>query len=337
MSRRDKINVGVIGVGLMGENHVRAYVDNPFTNVVGIADLDENRARDVARKYSVKNYYKDYEQMLDKEDLHAISIATPEKYHAGPAERAAGRGIHVLCEKPLAATIEDGLAIIKACDSNKVKLLVGYLSRFEPRYSLAKESIKKGQIGEINLIRSHRTDPISIARRVSKWTNLVFYDAIHDIDLIRWYSENEVAYVYAQGSSKALHDYGPDCMQACLTLTNGVVGCITTNWIIPDRKPTTFEQEIEICGTRGVIKIEFNNRELQINATDGSIYPDTIFSPSVDGHTAGAMRSEIQHFVDCIRENRAPVVDGTAGIQTLKTALAIIESYKTHRIITLSQ
>jgi predicted dehydrogenase len=333
--KTNKINVGVIGVGLMGENHLSAYVDNPFTNVTCIADVDENRAREVAGKYALKRYYKDYAEMLENEDLQAISIATPEGYHAGPAVDAAKRGIHILCEKPIAGAMDDALAITKACELNNVKLLIGYTSRFETKYSMAKENIKLGKIGDINLIRSHRTDSVSIAKRVSKWTNLVSYDAVHDIDLILWYSESDVIRVYAEGSSKLLGDDGPDAMQATLTLANGAVGSITTNWIVPDKKPTTFEQETEICGTKGVIKIDVENQELQINATDGTTYPDTTFYPTVDGHIAGAFRREIQHFVNCIRADKMPIISGSDGVATLKVALAIRESYKKHEIITL--
>jgi len=333
MSRNGRINVAVVGVGLMGETHIRAYLNNPFTNVVSIADADEARAKEMAAKYSINRYYTDYGEMLDKEDLQAISVATPERYHRGPAEKAAKMGIHVLCEKPIAATMKDALVIVDACSSSKVKLLVGYASRFEPIYTIAKERIQEGKVGQINLIRSHRTDPISITKRVSEWTNLIFYDAVHDIDLVQWYSESRVVRVYAEGSSKLLGSKGPDVIQATLKLDDGAVGSIATNWIVPDKKPTTFEQRTEVWGTKGVMKIEVDNRQLQIDTSDGSEYPDTVFFPTMYGHPTGAVKEEIDHFVNCIRKDLRPLVGGEEGVQTLSVALAIIESYNTGQIV----
>ena len=116
------IGFGVIGAGILGDVHARVYQRLPGIDLVAVCDLDEDRARTVANKYQAQSYHTDYQAILNNPNIQAVSIATPDFAHAEIAIAAAQAGKHILCEKPLATTVQDAQAIVEAAQNSRSKV-----------------------------------------------------------------------------------------------------------------------------------------------------------------------------------------------------------------------
>ena len=149
-----KVKVAVVGAGgIARQAHVSNYVQIPGVELVGLCDIDGERAQALADEFNVPKVFTDYKDLL-KEDLDAISICTPNVYHAPVALAALGRGVHVLCEKPMATTAADARAMAKAARKAKRILMVAHQSRFRNESQTLKKFIDRGRLGDIFYARA---------------------------------------------------------------------------------------------------------------------------------------------------------------------------------------
>ena len=194
-----KVNVAVLGCGFWGTNQVRVFSELNACNLVAVSDINADNARAISEKYHVDMYI-DPSQLLERKDVDFVSICTPTITHAKLALEAIGMGKHVLVEKPMTNTVEEAEEVIRKASSQNVRVMVGFIERFNPAVRKAKEIMEKGDIGKVVL---------ASARRVSRWPERigdvgVIKDlAIHDIDLICHLFGNEVTQVYAIAGSLA--------------------------------------------------------------------------------------------------------------------------------------
>ncbi|HID05964.1 MAG TPA: Gfo/Idh/MocA family oxidoreductase, partial [Armatimonadetes bacterium] len=136
-----KMGFGIIGAGVWGETHAMTYSAHPDAELVMVCDLDAERARTIAENYNAREWTTDYENLLARDDIQAVSIVTPDFAHREIAVAAAQAGKHILVEKPLATTIEDCEAIINAAKQANVKLMVDFHNRFNPPHIRVKEAL----------------------------------------------------------------------------------------------------------------------------------------------------------------------------------------------------
>ena len=146
------IGFGLIGAGLWGEMHALIFSSTEGVNFEAVCDIDEERAREIAKKYGVKKWYTRYQDIVDDPDVKALTIATPDFAHKEPAIYAAKMGKHILIEKPLATTVEDAVAINEEVEKAGIIFMVDFHNRWNPAFINAKDSINKGEIGEPSLI-----------------------------------------------------------------------------------------------------------------------------------------------------------------------------------------
>src|SRR6202161_721075 len=196
-----KLGVGVLGVGEMGKRHaenLRRLV--PEARLVAIGDASAERARVVAEELEIENWYSSLDAMLERKDLDAVLIATPDKFHAQAVERAVRAGKDVLCEKPLALNLADARAAIDAVAKSGRRLQVGFMRRYDPAYAASMARIDAGEIGTPVIFKSvgrDKTEP-PIAAYQPILNGMLFYtNTIHDFDLARWLMSDEVAAVHA--------------------------------------------------------------------------------------------------------------------------------------------
>lgn len=186
---QEKVRVAVIGVGFMGAMHARVLASMPDVDLVAVADVVGERAETVARATGCRAYT-DFRQLLESEKLDAVSICTLETQHVEPAVACAQRGIHMFIEKPLASTLEEADRILQEVERSGVKVGVGYLLRFDPRYSTIKERIQAGEFGEIVHIYARRNSPRTEGpQRYGGQLQLPLHVTVHDLDLVLWYLE----------------------------------------------------------------------------------------------------------------------------------------------------
>jgi predicted dehydrogenase len=149
----EKVTVGIVGLGLVCESHIRAYFSHPDALVVAVCDLDEARARDIAQKFGVRKHYTSYEEMLKDPDINTIDVTTPTLLHAPMCIAAARAGKNIHCEKPFCLSLEDGLAVCNQAEEAGVALMVGESYVFMTSIMKARALIDAGEIGKPQQIR----------------------------------------------------------------------------------------------------------------------------------------------------------------------------------------
>jgi predicted dehydrogenase len=304
-----RLRVGVVGVGVMGSNHARVFADMPGVKLVGIADPDRKQ-RDLVSAAVGCAAFGGVEALL-AEGVDAVTIAAPTHLHRDLALVCIEHGAHVLVEKPIAPSVEEGRTIIAAARRARVALMVGHVERFNPTVAAIKEAIRDEDILSIAITRVGPFPP-----RMSN-VGVVIDLAVHDIDLIRWFTESEIAEVQPQLSSAVA--VREDIALLQFRTRSGVLAHINTNWLTPfkARNVTIATRNKYITGdllTRQVTEC-FGFQE------DGSY---SMRHLSV-GH-AEPLRAELQAFVRAIRNDREPAVTGEEGVASLEIAIRCLEN-----------
>lgn len=326
------LTFAVIGAGFMGRNLARAGVALPYARCVGVADLDEARAQDLATQCGARAY-RDYETMLARERPDAVIIATPETHHREPAVAAAQACCSLLVEKPLATTLQDADAILGACAQAGTQLMTGYILRFEPAYALIQAAVAEGSIGQFLSAYARRNASIREARRLGGRCSVLTYLAVHDLDQILWYHPVPVTRVYARGlcgrvwQELGVHDY----TWTQVEFADGALGVVESGWGLPEtwaawRQPQVWggfgDVQMNVVGTEGVLNLNFTPMDLRACDQEGWKFPDTRHWPQMRSQVAGAVKLEVEHFFTCVLEGKEPLVTGLDGRRSLEVALA---------------
>ena len=328
-----QIGVGVIGVGTFGSLHAEVYHQLGQSELKAVADIDPARAGAVASSLQVDGYA-DYEQLLQRDDITAVSICTTDDRHVGPAVAAANAGKHILVEKPLALTPGDCDSIIEAARENGVLLMVGQILRFDPRYVTARDEIRSGKIGHLVHLFARRNNPIPNALRLHPFTSVLFFLGIHDIDLLNWCVGSRAEKVYAQATSRVL-DSSPDSVLAVLTFPGGVIGALEVSWVLPPSYPGRLDARLEAVGTEGALYVNGGSESVAI-ARDRLDQPELFYAPQLRGQRVGILRDELAHFLTCVRSGSEPVVGGEEAKAAVEVACAIQDSYQNGRPIAIA-
>ena len=297
------LRVGVVGVGVMGSNHARVFVGLPGTELVGVADPDRKQAEFVARTLgcaAVTNV----EELLDRE-VDAITIAAPTHLHRDIALTCIAHGVHVMVEKPIASSVDEGREITGAARRAGVTLMVGHVERFNPAVEAIKGAIRGEDILSIAITRVGPFPP-----RMSN-VGVVIDLAVHDIDLIGWFTDSEIVEVQPQLSSAVAEREDIALLQ--FRTASGVLAHINTNWLTP------FKARNVTVATRGkYVMGDLLTR--QVTECFG-FQPDGSYSMrhlSV-GH-AEPLRSELIAFLRAVRSGATPAVTGEEGVASLEIA-----------------
>jgi hypothetical protein len=297
------LRVGVIGVGVMGSNHARVFAGLPGAELVAVADPDRRQADFVARTLGCQAVG-EVAELLDL-NVDAVTIAAPTHLHHDIALACIARGVHVMVEKPISSTVEEGREIIEAAARANVTLMVGHVERFNPAVETIKEAIKTEDILSIAITRVGPFPP-----RMSN-VGVVIDLAVHDIDLIRWFTESEIVEVQPQLSSAVAEREDIALLQ--FRTASGVLAHINTNWLTP------FKARNVTVATRGkYIMADLLTR--QVTECFG-FQPDGSYSMrhlSV-GH-AEPLRSELLAFLRAVRTGAPPAVTGEEGVASLEIA-----------------
>jgi scyllo-inositol 2-dehydrogenase (NAD+) len=332
-----KLGVAVVGVGALGKRHaenLRCAI--PHARLVAVADSDGRRASQVARELEVEHCYDKMEDLIEREDVQAVVIATPSKYHAQGIEVAAKAGKHVFCEKPMALTLADADAALAAVSRAGVQFQIGFMRRYDPAYASARKRIEAGEIGDPVIFKSVGRDkePPPPSFLQSGVNGTLFSDAaIHDFDLIRWLMDDEVVAVHSFAGLVACPELAEfDDIDACLVnlrLERGGIGNVEAF-----RKATYgYDIRTEILGTRGALQIGYLQQTAELVLTGTGISHD-----AVDhwlSRFADAYLNELREFVQAIVAGERVRPTGDDGRRALAVALAAEQSYRELRPVTL--
>ncbi|HKA73482.1 MAG TPA: Gfo/Idh/MocA family oxidoreductase, partial [Xanthobacteraceae bacterium] len=298
------LRVGVVGVGVMGSNHARVLAGLPGVQLVGVADPDRQQARFVAGALGT-DAVDDLDTLLPL-GVDAVTIAAPTHLHHDIALTCIKRGIHVLVEKPIASNPEEGRRIVAAARRAGVTLMVGHVERFNPAVETIKEAIRGEEILSISITRVGPFPP-----RMSN-VGVVIDLAVHDIDLIRWFTDSDIVDVQPLTANAVAEREDIALLQ--FRTTSGVLAQINTNWLTPFKART-----IHVATRDKYVIGDLLTR--QVTECFG-FQPDGSYSMrhlSV-GYTE-PLRNELVAFFTAIRQGGAAVVSGEEGVASLEIAM----------------
>jgi len=342
MSRR--VGIGVIGCGAIADLiHLPAYKETGHAQLLAVCDIDEMRAKSTAKKFGIEAWYTDYEKILERKDVDAVSICTPNFLHCEQAVAAAEAGKHVFVEKPMATTLEECDQMIRSCEGSNVKLMVGHNERFNPTNEKIKEILDEGLIGTVFEIRSHISygGPYEGWPAVSDW----FFDigkagggclidvGGHVFDVFRWFV-GDVQSVSAFLGSLAKETKVEDNAMVLLTFRRNAIGECDISWTYKG-----FENSREILGTEGGIFVGAAPSPIAVytekkvpKALRGLLHPT--FPVSLAEQIA-YQKKKISHFIETIMEDKEPFVTGYDGRAALEIVLAAYKSARTGKVVCL--
>lgn len=330
----DKLGIGVIGLGIMGENYVQVYQQHPHTEVRAVVNRSEERLHRVGDKYNIpaNNRYTDHRKMLERNDIDAVCVATPDFAHTQFVLDALSAGKHVLVEKPMTISTKEADDIVRAVKDTGLKLQVAYSHRWLPAYYEARQRIQNGEIGKPLVGYARKNDTIWVATEMINWTDQTaptFFLNSHDVDLMRWYFDSEAVEARAYGVKEVLVKRGIDTydmVQGQVKFASGAIATFESGWIYPNTFPTIVDSFVEVIGSAGHIHLDRKCESLEISTEKAFTYPKTFLYGQIFGKIHGAFKLCLDAFVDCILEDKEPVTNAYAGRQVTAILEAMIKS-----------
>lgn len=306
MDADSKIPVGVVGVGYAGRYHAEKYAASRKAKLVGVADIDRDRAVEVGKKLGVASFA-DYRELFGQ--VRCVSVAVPTRLHYEVARDFLAVGIDVLVEKPMAATLEQGRQLVALAREKGLMLQVGHLERFNPAIRRL-----EGVIQGPKFVECHRLAPF-----VERGTDVdvVFDLMIHDIDVIASLVRSPVERVEAVGVP-VLTDK-PDIANARITFSNGCIANVTSSRVSMKR-----ERKIRFFQPDAYISIDYDQRRAQIyrRPERGAGWQD-IRVEIIEIKDGDALADEIDSFLESVRSRGLPLVSGEEGLRALEIASMI--------------
>jgi len=333
------VRIGLIGAGRMGQvfAHHLAY-SVAEADFVAIADVDATLAQEAAARFGVETAYSEVHELLERQDIDAVVIATPTHTHPELIIAAAQSGKHIFSEKPLALTLDACEAAIAAVDGTGVKFQLGFMRRYDPGYAMARKQIEAGVIGKPVMFKSVGRDPkrtsLEFARRENSG-GLIADMGVHDFDLARWLMSSEIERVSTEGGCLVypeLEGVG-DIDNAVINLkfTNGAVGNID----VSRNAVYGYDIRTEILGSEGGLMIGKMRETPVLVMTRAGICHDTV--PYFMQRFGEAYAAEIRDFVRCIVEDLEPSVTGKDGLAATAIGIAATLSLDEGRPVYLSE
>jgi predicted dehydrogenase len=339
----DRVGFGVIGAGLFGENHALVYSRLPGVELVAVCDQNEARAREVAERYGARTYYTDYVQLLAEPDISAVSIATPDFAHSEIALAAAQAGKHILCEKPLATTVEEAQSIVDAAARAGVKLMVDFHNRVNPPFVAARDSVRDGAIGTPSYAYARLSNTTFVPLEMLSWadrSSALFFLGSHAIDIMRFILNDTVARVHAVSRSGILKGLGvdaPDFHVAIAEFERGAVVTFENAWILPRSQPMVYDFKVEVLGSEGALYVDSSHHgAFELHSGGRLSYGDVLgVTPTSDLRVGGFVLEAISRFVDAVLHDRPVLATGEDGVEATRIVDAIKRSAETGQPIDL--
>ena len=332
-SRRNEISIGIIGGGLFGRAHIRAYQSLPRVKIAAICDINRKQAEKVAGDFNIPFATNQVADVLSNPAIQAVSVVTPEAHHRKIVIKALEAGKHVLCEKPLALNLNDAKAMCETAKRTGRFLLPAHVMRFAPKIIRARKELEK--IGPVISIHSRRNRTIDL-HKIYNRTHPVLENSIHDIDIIRWFVGRSVRRVYSV-TRNVLKGPHPDVVWGLLEFEGGAVGVVETIWIIPQQPIETLVDHMHIVARHGTIDLRFDDEGMKIYSEKGIQTPHLSYWNETHAGLGGALAEEIAYFVRCVDRNERPrVIEPEDGIEAVRIAQALIKSSKRRAPVELS-
>lgn len=324
----------LIGTGRAGLIHARNIACRiPNTQLVSVCDANPKTLEEVGREFGVAAQYADYRHAIADKEIDAVVIVTPTFLHRDIACAAAENGKHVFLEKPMAVTATECDDINQAVERAKVKLQIGFMRRFDEGFLNAKEVLDSGEMGRIMTIKSTGRGPglpSPWMYDLAKSNGIIAEVNSHDMDSLRWFTGSEASRVYAEAANfkcDAAREAHPDFYDNVLAnfrFADGTLGEVDGTCPCG----YGYDARVEILCEKGLLLI-------------GSVAQQGVAKLTLDGQVAGravkswrnlfkdAYLAEMEHFVECIEQDRQPRVTGNDGRKAVEMVVAVNKSLRT--------
>jgi len=353
--------IGVIGGGTFGVNHLRAFRQLAYTGqaeLVALADLNEQTLQSRLGEFPIRGYT-DYREMLEKEQLDGVAIATPDHLHREVTVQCIQAGKHVLVEKPLDVTVAGCREMIDAAKAANVLLQVDFHKRYDPEHEQLQAAVQKGDLGDILYGYAYMEDRIEVpADWFPQWagrSSPVWFLGVHFYDLVRWVLGCNARRVFATGQRRHLKSMGIDtfdAIQVHVEFESGAGVSFETSWILPRDFEAVVNQGLRIVGTEGLWEIDTQDRGSgSCTGDDGMRTWNSIFlrertdkrgRPYFHGYGIESIE-DFAHNVNFLLEGGAigelvgQFATGEDGLEVTKIAVAAHKSIETGQPIDLDQ
>lgn len=328
-----ELKVGVIGCGYWGPNLIRNFNDNIHTDIVSVCDIDQHKLERIKIRYPHLETTNDYRSLLRNHNIHAVAIATPVFTHYKLVKEALKAGKHVLVEKPMTSTVKEAEGIVNLASKKGLILLVDHIFIYTDAIRKIKEFILAGELGDMYYFDSVRVNLGIFQSDV----NVIWDLATHDISIMDFIVAERPLSVVATGAS---HTPGgrEDVAYITLNFKKNLIAHFHVNWMSPVKI-----RKIIIGGSKKMVvfddldpaeKIKIYDKGVALSKSDKkSMYKSLIqyrigdmYAPTVDSKEA--LSIEIEHFADCIMNNKNPITDGEVGLRVVRILEAADKSIK---------
>lgn len=332
MSGPRPLRAGVIGLGMMGRNHVRVWDELQGVELVAVADPDPVAVESGTHRRRARGF-EDAERMLAEEELDLVSIVAPTSLHLPLTLAALRAGASVLVEKPIAATREEATEMIAAAAAAGRLLTVGHIERFNPAILELRRRLADGELGRIFQISAQRLGPFPARIRD---VGVVVDLAPHDLDVMRFLIGSEPVRIYAE-TERRIHTDHEDLFHGVMKFANGVVGVLDINWLTPTKRRT-----LTVTGERGMYVADYIAQDLVFYANpeaEGTWENRGVTSVAEGEMTRRSiqrqepLRVELAAFADAVRNGGPPPVEPHDAMVALLLARKMVESGLSGQVI----
>lgn len=340
----DKVRIGVIGLGIMGEQYVRIYQAHPLATVRAICNRHQEKLDEVGEKYGIGERYTDYEEMLARAEVDAVCVATPDFAHYAPVKAALNAGKHVLCEKPFTTLLSEADELLAFSRQHpELRLQVAFNHRWLSSYYHGFATIRRGAIGRPLVGYSRKNDTIYVPTEMINWaaqSTPIHFLGAHDIDLMRWFFGSEPVEVHAYGTKGVLAERGIDTydlIQAQVRFETGAFATIESGWIYPNTFPSIVDSFVEVVGSQGHLHFDRKRESIELSTPEQFTYPKVFLNYEVFGKLRGAFVECLSDFIDSIVNKTEPKVTAFDGRQVTAVLDAVTRSLDSGQKVAVKQ
>ncbi len=325
-------------VGMLSFEHMHAFSyaavikELPDVELAAAWDEEPERLHKVETQFNIPVCSTSIDKVLSM-PLDAVVICSRNSTHRTLVENAAGAKKHILCEKPIATTIEDAGAMIQACHKARVKFMSAFPCRFIPQIMRARDIYREESLGEVYAVRTtnHGMMPGGwFIQPELSGGGAVIDHTVHVIDLLRWITGLEVTEVYAEMDTLLNDIPCEDCGLLNFKLGDRIFGTLDTSWSRPRSFVTWGDVTLRFVGSEGILEADGFPRAFHIFDNNTKTSHTTLSGPD------NPDREMMKEFIAAIREDREPMITGKDGMEALRVALAAYESAKTLKTVKLS-
>lgn len=337
----EKVRIGVIGLGTMGRRYVKIFSEHPLAAVVAVSAPRAEQVDETCALYKTEGYT-DYRQMLERNDLDAVVVATPDASHFEPTRDVLESGRHAFVEKPFTTRTDEADELIRIARKAGKKIQVAFNHRWLSSYHHARKVIASGGIGTPLAGYARKNDTIFVSTEHINWagkTTPAWFLSSHDIDLMRWWLGSEPVEARALGRKEALAARGIptyDVIQAQVRFASGAFVTFESGWIYPNTFPSTVDSFMEVIGTSGHLHFDRKCESIEISTETKFSYPKMFLVSDVFGRLRGAFPSCLEDFLYAVLNDTPPIVSGLDGRQVTATLVAIHESLETGQVVKIA-